>query len=68
VPPNQKIDEIDNEIGKIYKKDDKFFINFKKIITKNNKELTSVHSGNQNPILLPIALPSWTIFRKQNLQ
>jgi len=64
-PPNSKITEVDNEIGKIFKKDGKFFINFKKIITKNGKELSSVHSGNTNPIKLPIKLPSWTIFRKK---
>ena len=65
IPPGQKIEEVDNEIGKIYQKNGKYFINFKKIVTKNNKELSSVHSGNQNPILLPIKLPSWTIFRKK---
>ncbi len=64
-PQNQKIDEVDNEIGKIFKREDRYFINFKKIVTKNGKELKSVHSGNLNPIYLPIKLPPFTILRKR---
>jgi putative protease len=63
-PIGAKIDEVDNEIGSIYKKDNgKYYIKFKKIITKEDKELNSVHSGNTNPIKLPIKLPYMTIFR-----
>jgi len=63
-PLNTKIDEVDNEIGTIYKKEDgKYYIKFKKIITQLGKELESVHSGNINPIKLPTKLPYLTIFR-----
>ncbi len=63
-PLNTTIDEVDNEIGIIYKKEDgKYYIKFKKIITESGKELESVHSGNVNPIKLPTKLPYLTIFR-----
>ena len=48
----------------IYQKDNgKYYIKFKRIITQLGKELTSVHSGNTNPIKLPAKLPYLTIFR-----
>lgn len=56
-PNGSTVKEIDNEIGKIYKKEDKYCIIFYKIITENGKELESVHSGNLNKIKLPTALP-----------
>ena len=63
-PIGAKIDEVDNEIGSIYKKEDgKYYIKFKKIITKDDKEMVSVHSGNTNPIKLPTKLPYMTMFR-----
>lgn len=63
-PLDTTIDEVDNEIGTIYKKEDgKYYIKFKKIVTESGKELESVHSGNINPIKLPIKLPYLTIFR-----
>ncbi|WP_428026122.1 peptidase U32 family protein [Arcobacter sp.] len=65
-PLNAKIEEVDNEIGKIYLKDGIYYINFKKIITETNKELESVHSGNINKIKLPGRLPYLTIFRVEN--
>jgi U32 family peptidase len=63
-PLDTTIDEVDNEIGTIYKKEDgKYYIKFKKIVTESGKELESVHSGNINPIKLPTKLPYLTIFR-----
>jgi putative protease len=63
-PLDTTIEEVDNEIGTIYKKEDgKYYIKFKKIVTESGKELESVHSGNINPIKLPTALPYLTIFR-----
>ena len=63
-PNGSVFDEIDNEIGSIYKKENaKFYIKFKKILTKDEKELSSVHSGNLNPIKLPAKLPYLTMFR-----
>ncbi|MEA3354677.1 MAG: peptidase U32 family protein [Campylobacterota bacterium] len=63
-PLNSKLEECDNEIGSIYKKDNgRYYVKFKKIITKSEKELESVHSGNTNPIKLPGKLPYMTMLR-----
>jgi U32 family peptidase len=63
-PLNSSIEECDNELGSIYKKDDgKYYIQFKKILTVTDKELDSVHSGNTNPIKLPGKLPYMTMLR-----
>jgi putative protease len=65
-PLNSKIEECDNDIGSIYRKDDgKYYVKFKKIITESEKELESVHSGNTNPIKLPGKLPYMTMLRVQ---
>ncbi|NQY22647.1 MAG: U32 family peptidase [Campylobacteraceae bacterium] len=67
LPQNSSIDECENEIGKIYKKEDgKYYINFKKILTDKNKELEAVHSGNLNKIQLPGKLPYLTMLRIEN--
>lgn len=58
------IKEADNELGKIYKKDDKIFVEFKKIISRTNKEFKEIHSGNENEIALPFSLPKFSFLRK----
>ena len=64
VPLKSEIKEVNNEIGSIYKKENgKYYIKFNKIITKEDKELEAVHSGNTNPIKLPGVLPYLTLFR-----
>ena len=68
-PREAVIEECENEIGKIYKKEDgKFYISFKKILTETNKELESVHSGNTNKIQLPGKLPYLTMLRVENTE
>ena len=68
-PLDSVIEEVDNEIGSIYKKEDgKFYVKFKKIITELEKELESVHSGNTNPIRLPGKLPYMTMLRVKTLE
>ena len=64
LPYNKEIRECENEIGKIYKKDDKWILVLNKIETQNGKILDSVHSGNLNPIKLPCKLPYLTFLRK----
>ena len=64
-PNDDKLEVVDNKIGRIYKQNDKYFIEFKKITTTGGKELESVHSGNINPIVLPTALPAMTILRQK---
>ena len=56
---------IDNEIGRIYKENDRYFIVFKKILLENNKELSEIHSGNTNPFKLPCKLPSYSFLREK---
>ena len=62
-PLDSKIKEVDNEFGEVYKKDGKIFMKFKKLQAKNGKILEAVHSGNLNPITLPIKVPPHTFFR-----
>ena len=67
-PNDEILEECENEIGKIFKKEDGlYYINFKKILTETNKELESVHSGNVNKIQLPGKLPYLTMFRVENI-
>ncbi len=65
LPYGAVVDECDNEIGRVYKKDGKLFISFKKIVTEGEKELASVHSGNTNKIFLPIEFPKFSFLRKK---
>jgi len=62
---NSDIKECENEIGKIYQEDGKWYLRLDKILTLNNKELKAVHSGNLNPIKLPCELPYLTFLRKK---
>ncbi|MDO7252629.1 peptidase U32 family protein [Helicobacter cappadocius] len=62
-PRNVEIKCIDNEIGKIYQENEKFYLILNKIILENNKELPEIHSGNVNPVLLPEILPPYTFLR-----
>ncbi|AQW84160.1 peptidase U32 family protein [Campylobacter pinnipediorum] len=64
-PLNADILECDNEIGKIYKKDGKYWINFKQLMTKKGKFMTEIHSGNENEIKLPSQLPNFVFLRKE---
>ena len=66
-PMDEELVECENEIGKIFKRDNLYYINFKKILTDTNKELESVHSGNVNKIKLPGKLPYLTMFRVENV-
>ncbi len=64
LPVGVEIDEIDNEYGVITKDDNRYFLKFKKIISKTNKEFECIHSGDLNDIILPIKLPSYTVLRR----
>lgn len=63
--PSKELGECENETGRIYKKDGVWYLRLDKILTKGNKELNSVHSGNLNPIKLPCKLPYLTFLRKK---
>lgn len=55
----------ENEIGKIYAKNGKFYLKFNRLLTATNKEFDEIHSGNINAIKLPIKLPKFTFLRKE---
>lgn len=67
---NKQLECCDNDIGRIYQEDGRYMLIFKRLITKNQKELSEVHSGNLNPIKLPIKLAKFSFLRekiKENL-
>jgi putative protease len=65
LPMGATVDLIDNEIGKIDEVNGQYWLMFKKLTTKDGKELECVHSGNVNEIILPVCLPSYTILRRK---
>ena len=65
LPVGAAVELVDNEIGTIEEKDGSYVITFKKLTTKEGKELECVHSGNLNEILLPAPLPGYTILRRE---
>ena len=62
-PQGVKVEIVDNDIGQTYEKDGKIFLRLKKLFTKKEKILESVHSGNTNPILLPVNMAEFTFLR-----
>ena len=64
-PLNSKINLVENEIGKIFIKENKYFIIFYKIILENGKMLEEIHSGNINPFKLPSKLPPFSFLREK---
>ena len=53
----------DNEIGRVYEEGGRFYIQFKKVLTQDGTEMASIHSGNTNPVRLPVKLPPYTFLR-----
>ena len=64
-PHDREPKECENELGKVYKEENDWFIEFKQIITIQGKELKSVHSGYTIPIKLPCSLPAYSIMRQK---
>ncbi len=65
IPKNFDLAEVDNEFGDIYKKDDRWYIKFKKLESLKGKIYDSIHSGNENGIKLPSSLPPFTFLRRE---
>ena len=63
LPLDFELQEIENEYGKIFKKDNQTFITFKKLEKKDGSNLDSIHSGNTNPIKLPTKLLPYLLIR-----
>jgi len=54
---------VDNEIGRTYEKDGRFYMQFKQLKAQNGKIYEEIHSGNTNAIELPTKFPAFTFFR-----
>jgi putative protease len=63
-PIGSQITPIENERGRIFIQDDRFFLALSQIITENGKALSEIHSGNLNAVLLPAPLPPYSFLRK----
>lgn len=62
-PLGSVIEIVDNEIGTTYERDGKIYMKLKQLLAKNRKVWDEVHSGNINPIMLPLKLPAYTFLR-----
>ncbi len=65
LPIGAKLEAVENEIGKVYMEDNRWWLEFKKLTTSEGKELDCVHSGYTKDIALPTELPSYTILRRE---
>lgn len=64
-PANEKISLGEDEIGRVYQKEGKTFVEFKKLISPTGKAFESVHSGNVNDICLPAGTPPFSFLRSK---
>ncbi|ASM38803.1 MAG: peptidase U32 family protein [Campylobacter sputorum] len=65
MPLGSKLEEVDNEFGKVYLENSTYFVEFKKLISSKGKEFDEIHSGNENEIKLPVKLPEFSFLRKE---
>ncbi|MCR4941886.1 MAG: U32 family peptidase [Campylobacter sp.] len=65
LPKGTLITPCENELGKIYEKDGKFWLEFKRIETKKGKILSEIHSGNENEIKSPAKLGKFCFLRRE---
>ncbi|AII14580.1 collagenase-like peptidase, U32 family [Campylobacter iguaniorum] len=54
-----------NELGMVYEKNGRYFVEFTKLVSKKGKEFDEIHSGNENEINLPFELPKFSFLRKE---
>lgn len=64
-PINSRISPCENEMGLVYENEGRYFVEFKRLVAKNNKDFREIHSGNENEIKLPEALPEFSFLRKE---
>lgn len=62
-PLDSKIEIVDNEIGTTYEREGRVYMKLKQLLAENKKVWDEVHSGNTNPITLPVKLPPYTFLR-----
>ncbi len=63
IPNDATVEYVDNEIGTVYEKDGRNYMQFKQLRAQNGKVWEAVHSGNINPIELPTQFPPFSFFR-----
>lgn len=64
LPHGESLEEQENEYVKIAKRDERYFMTIKKIISKEGREFECIHSGDERDIVLGFALPPYTILRR----
>lgn len=64
-PLNTKIKTVNNDIGEILYKNNTYFVKFKRLLSKNNKEFSEIHSGNENLIKMPANIGEFSFLRKE---
>jgi putative protease len=64
-PMGQEPEEAESELGQVFKEAEQWYIEFYKIVTIEEKEKESVHSGFTVPIKLPCTLPAFSIMRQK---
>ncbi len=65
MPLESKVECVDNERGRIYMQDGKYFVRFKKLELEHGEELDEIHSGNLNRVALPAPLPPFSFLREE---
>jgi len=65
LPIGAVLEPVENELGRVYLEDNRWWLEIRKLINSDAKELECVHSGYTKEILLPTKLPSYTILRRE---
>lgn len=64
LPQGESLEDVENEYVKIEKRDERYFMTIKKIISKEGREFECIHSGDERDIVLGFSLPPYTILRR----
>ncbi|MFK5882411.1 MAG: peptidase U32 family protein [Sulfurospirillum sp.] len=65
VLPRTDMRNAENEFGRVFNENERWYIEFKKLQSEKGKIYDSIHSGNTNAIMLPMSLPAFTFLRKR---
>lgn len=64
LPQGESLEDAENEYVKIEKRDERYFMTIKKIVSKEGREFECIHSGDERDIVLGFSLPPYTILRR----
>jgi putative protease len=65
LPVGASVELVDNDVGTVDEVNGQYWLTFKKMVSKTGKAFECIHSGDLNDILLPTALPGYTILRRK---